>query len=118
MNNFNTHVIEFARFTLAEGVDEATFLAAADALQADFLSQQKGFIQRDLVSATGNEWADIIYWENRESVEHAMQEAPDNPAALRYFQLMANTGRADASGQMLLMNIVKSYSQPHDITNE
>ena len=45
----NNHTIEFATFTLAEGVDESTLIAAADALQRDFFKQQKGFIRRDLV---------------------------------------------------------------------
>ena len=110
MNNFNDHVLEFARFTLAEGVDETTFLAAADALQVDFLSRQKGFIKRDLVRSADHEWADVIYWESMGSVEQAMHEAPNHPAALRYFQLMANAGQADSSGQMMLMNIARSYS--------
>ena len=110
MNNFNDQVIEFARFRLAEGVDESTLIAAADALNSDFLAMQKGFIKRDLAKASDHEWADIIYWENRESLEQAMHEASNNPAALRYFQLMANTEQPDSSGQMMLMDLAKSYS--------
>lgn len=110
MNSFKNHVIEFARFTLAEGVDEPTLVTAADALQTEFLSRQSGFIRRDLVRTAEKEWADVIYWENQESVERAMQEAPHSPAALRYFQLMANTGQEDGSGPMMLMTVAKSYS--------
>lgn len=110
MNNSKNHVIEFARFTVAEGVDETTLVAAADALQAEFLSRQPGFLKRDLVKTAENEWADVIYWENRESVEQAMQKASKNPAALRYFQLMADTGQGDPSGGLLLMSVTRSYS--------
>ncbi len=110
MKNQNNHTIEFASFTLAEGVDEATLLDAADALQKDFLSRQPGFLKRDLVKAADRQWADVIYWENRESVEQAMQQAPRNPAALRYFQLMANTGESDPSAGLMLMGVVRSYS--------
>jgi len=110
MNKSKNHVIEFALFTLAEGVDESTLVAASDALQAEFLIRQKGFIQRDLVRAGDGKWADIIYWENRESVEQAMQTAPNNPAALRYFQLMANTGENDPSAANTLLSVAKSYS--------
>lgn len=106
----NNQAIEFASFTLADGVEESTLMAASDALQKEFLSQQKGFIKRDLVRVADNKWADVIYWENRESVERAMQIAPKNPAALRYFQLMANTETGDPSAELLLMSIAKSYA--------
>lgn len=110
MNNHKHPVIEFARFTLAEGVDEPTLVAAADALQEEFLRRQSGFLRRELVKTADNEWADVIYWENRQSVERAMQKAPENPAALRYFQLMANTGQDEESGHPLLMSVTRSYS--------
>jgi len=106
----NNRTIEFAFFTLAEGVDESILIAASDALQKEFLSQQRGFIKRDLVRVADNKWADVIYWESRESVEQAMQTAPKNPAALRYFQLMANTEHSDPSAEIMLMSVAKSYS--------
>jgi hypothetical protein len=110
MNSTKNQIIEFAPFKLAEGVDEATFISASDALQESFLSQQKGFLRRDLVRNNDGTWADIAYWESRESVEKAMQKALDNPAALRYFQLMADNGQSENGGQVLLMSIAKSYS--------
>ncbi len=106
----NNHTIEFATFTLAEGVDESTLIAAADALQRDFFSQQKGFIRRDLVQVAERQWADVIYWESRDSVEQAMQVAPSNPAALHYFQLMVNDGESDPASGLMLMTVAKSYS--------
>ena len=39
-----------------------------------------------------------------------MQKALDDPAALRYFQLMANNGQGEDGGQLMLMSIAKSYS--------
>lgn len=85
-------------------------MTASDALQAGFLKQQKGFIKRDLVRIGDAKWADILYWDSKESVERAMQEAPQNPAAIRYFQLMANTGQGDPTTAMMFMSVVKSYS--------
>lgn len=110
MNNNNNHIIEFAPFMLAEGVDESTLIAASDALQAEFLSRQKGFIRRDLVRIADGKWADVAYWESRESVEQAMQIAMENPAALKYFELMVNTVQNDASAGVTLLSVVKSYS--------
>lgn len=110
MNKTKNYVIEFSPFTLAEGVDESALVAASDALQAEFLSRQKGFIRRDLVKMADGKWADIAYWENRESVEQAVQNAPDNPAALKYFELMANTVHNDPSAGVMLLSVAKSYS--------
>lgn len=110
MNSTKNQIIEFAPFTLVEGTDESTLVAASDALHAEFLSQQKGFLRRDLVKIADGKWADIAYWENRESVEQAMQKAPDNPAALRYFQLMVDTGENDSSAAIMLLSVAKSYS--------
>ena len=108
----NKHpIIEFAPFTLAEGVDEAALTAAADALQREFLSQQAGFIHRDLVRMAERKWGDIIYWASQESVEHAMPKAMSSPAALKYFELMVKPEDGDSSGEMLLMSIAKSYSK-------
>jgi len=110
MNDKNHRTIELASFTLAEGVEEETLMAVSDALNADFLSRQPGFLKRDLVKVADRQWADVIYWESRESVEQAMQHATQNPAALQYFQLMANTGESDPSAEPMLMSVVRSYS--------
>jgi hypothetical protein len=110
MNNPKNQIIEFAPFRLAEGVDESTLFAASEALQEGFLRQQKGFIKRDLVKTEDGKWADILYWENRESVEHALHEAPNNPAALGYFQLMAKPENGDSLSNMILLSVAKSYA--------
>ena len=110
MNSINNHVVEFAPFRLAEGVDESALLVASDALQAEFFSQQKGFLRRDLVKTAEGTWADVAYWDSMESVQQAMQNAHNYPAALKYFQLMAEPEQSSPSTGMMLLSVVKSYS--------
>jgi hypothetical protein len=110
MDNTNHHVIEFAAFRLVEGVDESALLLASDALQAEFFSQQQGFLRRDLVRTADGTWADVAYWDSVESVQQAMQNAHNNPAAVKYFELMADTQQSDFSSGMMLLSIIKSYS--------
>ena len=110
MNSTNNHVIEFAPFKLAEGVDESVLFSASDALHAEFFSQQKGFLRRDLVKTADGTWADVAYWDSMESVQRAMQNAHKNPAALKYFELIAEAEQSDLSSGMILLSIVKSYS--------
>jgi hypothetical protein len=110
MDSTNNHVIEFAPFRLAEGVEESALFAASDALQTEFFSQQKGFLRRDLAKTADGNWADVAYWDNMESVHQAMQNAHNNPAALKYFQLMVETEQSKLSSGMMLLSVVKSYS--------
>jgi heme-degrading monooxygenase HmoA len=110
MSNTKNQIIEFAPFTLAEGVNESTLLAASDALQAEFLARQKGFIKRDLLKTEEGKWADVLYWDSRESVEQAMQEAATHPAALSYFQLMATADHDNPVAGMMLLHVARSYA--------
>lgn len=111
MRNIRNQIIEFAPFMLAEGVDEPTLLAASDALQAEFLARQKGFLKRDLLKTDDGKWADVLYWDSRESVEQAMQNALSHPAALGYFQLMAQAGQDSPAVGMMLLRVAKSYAE-------
>ena len=110
MNSINNPIIEFAPFRLAEGVDESALFAASDALQAEFFRRQKGFLRRDLGKAADGNSADVAYWDSLASVQQAMQNAHNNPAALKYFQLMAETEQSNLSSGMILLSVVKSYS--------
>jgi hypothetical protein len=110
MNSTKNYMIEFAPFTLAEGVDESTLMAASDALQAEFLIQQKGFLKRDLARIADGRWADVLYWDSRESMEQAMQEAANHSAARRYFQLMVSADQNDPTAAMMFLRVVKSYA--------
>ena len=66
-------------------------------------------IRRASPSAIWCAWpTDIIYWASRESVEQAMLTAPQNSAALGYFQLMADMGESDVANT--LMSVARSYS--------
>jgi hypothetical protein len=57
-----TYTIEWATSTLAEGVDEAALLTASQVLQRDFFSKQPGFLHRELLKRSANQWVDIIHW--------------------------------------------------------
>ena len=101
--------VEWAPFTLVEGVDEATLLAAADALQTGFLAAQSGFVRRELLRAGSRQFVDIIYWRSREDVEAAGRLVMDNAAAQKYFQLMAPPSEDDSTGGVIHLEQVKAF---------
>ena len=97
--------VEWAPFTVVAGTDEATLLAAADLVQTEFLSQQPGFIQRELLRGRDNQWVDIIYWNSREEAEQAERHAAHSPICSTYCALMA---LVDAG--VLHFKHIKTYS--------
>lgn len=82
------YTIEWAPFTLATGVDETTLLAASDAIQREFVSQQRGFIQRELLKGQANQWVDLVYWDSLSAAEEASHNAMNSPVCHIYFALM------------------------------
>jgi hypothetical protein len=101
--------IEWAPFQLVEGVDEATLLAASEALQSEFVSRQSGFIRRDLVKTKENHWVDIVYWNSPEAAEQAVQNAANSPVCFKYFSLMAGADHADPGAGVTHLEVVKTY---------
>lgn len=83
-------VVEWAPFTVKEGIEEGAVVRASQALQSDFLSKQPGFVRRELLRGKGRQWVDIVYWESRRATEAAMEAAAKSEVCFRYFQLMAD----------------------------
>lgn len=81
-------VVEMAPFTLAEGVTEKMLLDASSVLQEDFLSNQPGFIKRELLKRSHHEWLDVVYWKDAQSADEAVKNSTNSPVCHMYFQLM------------------------------
>ncbi len=105
----NRLTIEWAPFTLVEGVDEATLIAASDVLQTEFLSQQPGFIKRELLKGHNNQWVDIVYWNSRAEAEQAARNAANSPVCYKYFALMVGADHDDPNAGVLHFEQVKTY---------
>ncbi len=102
--------IEWAPFTLAAGADEASLLSASEALQSEFLSQQRGFLRRELLKGNDGQWVDLIYWEDAESANAAMQAAAESAECLAYFRLMANADQPDFASSVVHFTMVRDYT--------
>jgi hypothetical protein len=107
-----TPTIEWAPFTLAEGVDEAALLAASEALQRDFLSKQRGFLHRELLKGSDGQWVDMIYWESRDAVRQAMDKVETSAVCQSYFTLMVLPSEDDPSSGISLFDLVQRYAEP------
>ena len=102
--------IELAPFRLRQGVTEDALLAAADAIQRDFLGRQPGFVRRELARGADGRWADVVYWADGAAAEAAMEKAGESAACRAYFELMTGAnGGADPGEGLLLLRRVRAY---------
>jgi hypothetical protein len=78
-------LLETTTFRLADGVDEAAFLAADEALQAD-LSPRRGFVRRTTARGEAGEWLVLTMWWSAQVADEAPPAVPSDlvdPASVR-----------------------------------
>lgn len=98
-------VVELAPFSVAEGVTDERLIAASEDLQAEFLSNQKGFIRRELLRGEGREWMDLVVWADKASAAAAIENAAQSPVCFRFFELMDENGDGAGDGVTLLERV-------------
>lgn len=104
-------VVEWAPFSLREGVEEARLLRASSLLQDAFLGKQRGFIKRELLKGKNGQWVDLVYWESQEAADQAVKNAANSPACFEYFQLMAGADHANPSEGVLHLERAAAYER-------
>lgn len=80
--------VEWAPFTALPEVTENQVLEAAENFENQFLSQQKGYIRRELLKGKDNNWVDLLHWQSEESAAQAFAAAGKHEACGHYFSLM------------------------------
>lgn len=88
MSTTNRICIEFVTFRLKNGVEIESFLEASRELDAGFLRNEAGFLERRLVrmdvDADGSTWADLALWEDVASAKCAEAKFMKDPVTCRY----------------------------------
>lgn len=82
-------IVEWAPFTVNEGIKDSDLIAVANRLQTDFLAKQAGYVRRELLKGAGNGWVDLIYWTTEKEAKAAFKNSENSPACAEYFGLMA-----------------------------
>ena len=107
-------LIEWAPFRLKPDVDQATLMAASEALQRDFLAKQPGFVRRELLRAADGQWVDLVYWESAAAAEQVMQAVAESPVCQEYFHLMIGADASDPAAGVQHYGIVGRYEKAAD----
>jgi hypothetical protein len=81
-------IVEVSQFRLVSGTDEHSFMEAVDETQSGFLSQQDGFISRDLLRSDDGLWMDIVRFETAEAARAAFESFNGHPAAAAFESML------------------------------
>jgi len=82
-----SNVIMICSFKLAKSASVTDFLLAAEKVNGELMSKQKGFISwKQLVD--GDEWVDLLTWETTEDAMNAAKASEQNPIAHEFFAFL------------------------------
>jgi hypothetical protein len=84
-------VIETMTFRLADGADDAAFLAVDKRLQSEFAYQQPGLVRRTAARGQGDrtgEWIVIDLWRSPEDADAAAARWEDDPSTREFMSLV------------------------------
>ncbi len=63
-------VVEVVLFRIKNGITDGAFLREAGAIQT-WIKQQPGFVSRELMKTTDNQWLDTVRWTSLDLAEKA-----------------------------------------------
>lgn len=115
VNNLSV-VVEWAPFKKLIHVADQQLIAAADALNLEFLARQRGFIKRELVKKSASEYADIIHWQSQADAQRAGLKVASCAVCLAYFELMDGQAGESGAGFSYYATLKQWHRpQPHDL---
>ena len=82
-----SQTVMFITFKLAQGAAVPDFLQAAEKVNREFMSKQKGYISWKQLR-DGDKWADMIIWETAQDAQNAMAASESNPGAGEFFAFL------------------------------
>ena len=102
------HVLESLPFRLKAGVDEVALLQASERMQRDFLSNQQGFVRRELIKGAEGSYTDLVWWESFAASQAAMKKAASSHAVSAYLAMMESSA-GDPRDAVSMFSIAGSY---------
>ena len=97
--------VMYLSFNLAQGVSAPDFLKAAEKLNNEFISKQKGYISWTQLSE-GDMWVDMLTWETAEDAHSAMAATETNALAMEFMAFIDGP-----SVKMHLLSVEKEHTK-------
>ncbi len=95
--------IALAPFTLRAGVSEERLLTTSDDFDASFVKNQDGILRRILVRDGEGGYADIVFFEDEQAIEAALEAEQTSEVCAAFFSIMND----DASHRVF--EVLKTY---------
>ena len=80
-------VVEIATFDFAEGVTAEDFAPVDARIEAEYVSQQPGFVSRE-TGATETGWVVIVHWESAEDAQASMESFATAPVVEEFMGML------------------------------
>jgi len=102
-------IVEWAPYKKHKTTELQELIYAADLVNKQFLSQQPGFIKRELVRKSENEFADILHWESLDDAHKAAMKVESCHVCLEYFGLMDQKESKKSGAGFSYYETIKSW---------
>ncbi|MEO0405645.1 MAG: hypothetical protein AAF193_12305 [Bacteroidota bacterium] len=87
-NQMNPIVLEVTTFTINSNVDPTSFAKRDALVEADFTSQQNGFIRRQSGVDEKGQYVVLVYWESPEDADASMQKFMKDESVMDYASMI------------------------------
>jgi hypothetical protein len=99
--------IEVVHFTSNKEVTDSQLIEAAQNMLST-LQSWDGFIKRELVKVSDQQWIDVVYWKDNKAAMSAQENAMKSEICLAYFSLMTASEEQMYHGNIVLTHKAKS----------
>jgi len=96
------HIV-LAPFELKASVTERALVSASDRFEEDFAGKQDGIIRRELVKDGDGGYADLVFFRDRQSLDHVIKAEQNSEACADFFSMM------EGDGSYRVYEVLKSY---------
>lgn len=96
----------FISFNLIEGASVSDFLLAAERLNNEYMSKQKGFISWKQLVDDGT-WVDLITWETMDDAKRVLESDGSGDSAEKFYSFIDLE-----SCKVQIFSVEKSYGLP------
>lgn len=96
--------LEVVHFQSNPEVTDTQLLEAANNMLST-LQSWTGFIKRELVKVSDNQWIDVVHWADSEAAMAAQENAMKNEFCLAYFSLMTVSEEQMYHGNIVLTHM-------------
>lgn len=108
-NATETNTVEWAPFLKQSQATTEQLITAADLVNLEFLSRQKGYIKRQLIQKSKDEFADIVHWETLADAQAAGEKVMSCDTCKSYFSLMDMSNSTTAGSGFSHYKVLKNW---------